>query len=100
MNGHVYRFTVVPGGHSEVSDDLAEALFEVGCDDGSPWSSQGVAAVGFDREAESFEQAVRSAIADVQKAGCHVAWVKIEPQDLVEAAARGKTSDDCSPQPS
>ncbi len=84
-----YRFTVILAGLDEISDDLAEALFEAGCDDGSPWSSQGVAAVGFDREAESFEQAVRSAIADVQKAGCHVAWVKIEPEDLVGSTPAG-----------
>jgi hypothetical protein len=80
----IYRFTVVLGGLREISDDLAEALYEAGCDDGSPWSSQGVAAVAFDREAESFEHAVRSAIADVQKAGCRVAWVKIEPEDLAQ----------------
>jgi hypothetical protein len=86
-----YRFTVVLAGLQEISDELAEALFEAGCDDGSPWSSQGVAAVGFDRQSESFEQAVRSAIADVQKAGCHVAWVKIEPEDLVGAAAGRET---------
>ncbi len=87
-----YRFTVILAGLSEISDDLADALFEAGCDDGSPWSSEGVAAVGFDREAESFERAVRSAIADVQKAGCHVAWVKIEPEDLVESASAGGIS--------
>jgi hypothetical protein len=86
-----YRFTVILAGLREISDDLAEALFEAGCDDGSPWSSEGVAAVGFDRRAESFEQAVRSAIADVQKAGCHVAWVRIEPEDLVGVAAGGET---------
>ncbi len=80
-----YGFTVVLDGLTEIPDDLAEALFEAGCDDGSPWSSEGVAAVGFDREAESFEQAVRSAIADVQKAGCHVPWVKIEPEDLARS---------------
>ena len=84
-----YRFTVILAGLNEISDDLAEALFEAGCDDGSPWSSQGVAAIGFDREAESFEHAVRSAIADVQKAGCHVAWVKIEPEDLEEPVPSG-----------
>jgi hypothetical protein len=87
-----YRFTVILAGLNEISDDLAEALFETGCDDGSPWSSQGVAAVGFDREAESFEQAVRSAIADVQKAGCHVAWVKIEPEDLVQSIPAGNAT--------
>jgi hypothetical protein len=84
-----YRFTVILAGLNEISDDLAEALFEAGCDDGSPWSSQGVAAIGFDREAASFEQAVRSAIADVQKAGCHVAWVKIEPEDLAKSIPAG-----------
>ena len=87
MNLTTYRFTVILAGVSEISDDLAEALFEAGCDDGSPWSSEGIAAIGFDREAESFEQAVRSAIADVQKTGCHVAWVKIEPEDLAGAAS-------------
>ena len=81
-----YRFTVILAGLDEISDDLAEALFEAGCDDGSPWSSQGVAAVGFDRQAESFEQAVRSAIADVQKAGCRVAWVRIDLEDLATSA--------------
>ena len=78
------HFTVILSGLDEISNDLAEALFAAGCDDGSPWSSQGEAAIGFDREAESFEHAVRSAIADVQKAGCHVAWVKIEPEDIAE----------------
>ena len=92
MSMSTYHFTVVLADLREISDDLAKALFEAGCDDGSPWSSQGVAAIGFDREAESFEQAVRSAIADVQKAGCHVAWVKIEPEDLAGTAAKGTTT--------
>ncbi len=83
----VFRFTVVLADLNEISDDLADALYDAGCDDGSPWSSEGVAAISFDREAESFEQAVRSAIADVQQAGCHVGWVKIEPEDLVEISS-------------
>jgi hypothetical protein len=87
-----YHFTVILAGIDEMSEDLAESLFEAGCDDGSPWSSEGVAAIGFDREAESFEQAVRSAIADVQKAGCHVAWVKIEPEDLPGSVADRETT--------
>jgi hypothetical protein len=87
-----YRFTVILAELREISDDLAEALFEAGCDDASPWSSQGIAAVGFDREAESFEHAVRSAIADVQKAGCHVGWVKIEPEDLLAVAPGRETA--------
>ena len=84
-----YRFTVVLAGLKEISDDLADALFAAGCADGSPWSSQGLAVIGFDREAASFEQALHSAIADVQKAGCHLGWVKIEPEDLVPSSPDG-----------
>ena len=82
-----YHFTVILAGVDEISEDLAEALFEAGCDDGSPWSSRGVAAVVFDREAESIIQAVRSAIADVQKAGCQVAGIKIKAGDFPQFAS-------------
>lgn len=77
-----YDFTVVLRGMSEIDDDLAEALFEAGCDDGTPFSSQGVAAIGFSREADSLEAAIRSAIADVQKTGCTADSVKIEADAL------------------
>ena len=52
-----------------MTEEISNALFEAGCDDGTPFSSEGVAAVGFTREATSLEQAVRSAISDIQKAG-------------------------------
>jgi hypothetical protein len=73
----IYRFAVILRGLDVIDDDLAEALYEAGCDDGSPFSSCGVAAVGFDREADCLESAIRSAVADVQKAGCVVECVKI-----------------------
>ena len=73
-----YRFVVVLRGLDVIDDDLANALYEAGCDDGSPFSSEGVAAVGFDREADSLESAIRSAVADVQKTGCTVQKVEIE----------------------
>ncbi|NUQ64745.1 MAG: hypothetical protein HUU20_19960 [Pirellulales bacterium] len=80
-----YTFSVILGDVTEMTEDLAEAIVAAGCDDAMPGSSGGVASVLFDREAGSFEQALRSAIADVQKAGCRVAWVKIEPEDLATA---------------
>ncbi len=49
-----------------------------GCDDGHPWSSEGVAAITFDREADCLESAIRSAVADVQKAKFTVKRVEIE----------------------
>ncbi len=77
-----YSFKVILGDVEEIDDAMIEALYEAGCDDGSPWSSEGTAAVDFDRQSTSLEQAIRSAIADVQKAGYRVARVEIEPSDL------------------
>jgi hypothetical protein len=46
-------------------------------------SGDGVAAVTFDREAESLESAIRSAVADVQKAGCMVKHTIVEHPEPV-----------------
>ena len=78
MRMNCYDFVVVLKGLDVIDDDLAEALYEAGCDDGSPFSSGGVAAVGFSREADCLESAIRSAVADVQKAGCTVQRIEIE----------------------
>jgi transcriptional/translational regulatory protein YebC/TACO1 len=80
-----YDFTLILSAVSELSDQLVEDLYEAGCDDGSPFSRGGVVAVTLHREADSLEQAIRSGIADVQKAGCRVARVEIEPDDFDEA---------------
>jgi hypothetical protein len=63
---------------------LVEDLYEAGCDDGSPSSRAGDVMVTLHRDADSLEQAIRSGIADVHKAGCNVARVQIEKDDLVE----------------
>ena len=74
-----YDFQLVLRGVRAMSEEIAEALYEAGCDDGTPFSSEGVAAVGFTREAANLEEAVRSAIADVNKAGFTV--VRVEPAE-------------------
>jgi hypothetical protein len=74
-----YDFQLVLSGISAVTEKIADTLYEAGCDDGTPFSSHGVAAVGFTREAADLEEAVRSAIADVNKAGFTVA--RVEPAD-------------------
>jgi hypothetical protein len=74
-----FEFQLILGNVTQMSEEIADALFEAGCDDGTPFSSQGTAAVGFSREADSMEQAIRSAIADVNKAGFVVA--RAEPSD-------------------
>jgi hypothetical protein len=79
----LYEFTTILSKGTELTEDLAEALFEAGCDDGSPGSCEGVVSIDFHREGESLEAAIRSAIGDVQKAGCTVAQVTLEADSLV-----------------
>lgn len=80
-----YEFRVVLAGSPELTVELGDRLYEAGCDDGSPGSCDGVTFVDFDREAESLEDAIRSAITNVQAAGCAVAKVEIDANDLVSA---------------
>jgi hypothetical protein len=47
-------------------DDLAERLFEAGCDDGTLARSGNEISIDFDRESASFEEAVASALADIR----------------------------------
>lgn len=73
-----YDFTVVAGGNLELTEELADKLFAAGAEDCSPGSCDGVLSVDFHRDADSLEQAVRSAIAHMQAAGLTAARVVIE----------------------
>ncbi len=73
-----YAFDVILKDAAEISDDEAEALFAAGCDDGTPVSRNGAAWIHFDREAISLEEAIRSAVAQVQTAGMRVAKVEMD----------------------
>ena len=72
-----YEFDVVLRDVAEVSDDQADALYAAGCDDGTPASRDGTAWVHFDRTAASLEEAIRSAIAQIQSAGLVATRVEI-----------------------
>jgi hypothetical protein len=82
-----YEFIVTLAEGTEHTDELAEALYEAGCDDGSVWSSGGRVQIGFTRRAESLEPAIRSASGDVQKAGSTVVQVTIEEGSLAALAS-------------
>jgi hypothetical protein len=73
-----FDFEVILAAGTDVSEELADKLYEAGCDDGTPGMCCGVPVIGFNREAECLESAIRSAVADVQKAGCSVERVQIE----------------------
>ena len=78
-----YGFDLLLKDVPEVTDDQADALFAVGCDDGTPASCNGIAWVHFDREAPSLEEAIRSAIAQVQSAGLTVSKIELDVASAV-----------------
>jgi len=82
-----YEFDVVLKGVSEVTDDQADSLFEAGCDDGTPACRDGVAWIHFDREAVSLEEAIRSAVTQVQSTGLTVSKAELEAGSVVSLGA-------------
>ncbi len=74
----IYDFTLILTGEDVMTEDMAEAIVAAGCDDGSPGSSQGRAFVTMHREADCLEAAIRSAIADVGRAGYTVSHAIVE----------------------
>ena len=75
-----FHFELVLNPQTELTDELVEALYEAGCDDGTMGTCNQVASILFARQADSLESAIRSAIADVQKAGCAAAEVRLEAE--------------------
>ena len=73
-----YEFTLTLKGSLELTEDVADALFEAGCDDGTPGTCDGVFSIDFHRKANSLEEAIRSAIANVKSAGYEIERVEIE----------------------
>ncbi len=63
---------------SELTDSDCESLHELGCDDGTVVTRNRVTHIVFDRTAESLEDAIRSATAQVRQAGFEVARVEMD----------------------
>jgi hypothetical protein len=78
----IWQFTIRLKGVDVMTDDLIENLFAAGCTDGTPASSNGSAWIGFDRDADTLDAAIRSAVDDVRRAGCTVERVEIEQEEL------------------
>jgi len=78
-----YGFDIVLKNVSEVTDDQADELFAAGCDDGTPAACDGVAWIHFDREAVSLEEAISSAVAQIQAAGLQVSKVELDADTAV-----------------
>lgn len=78
-----HSFALVLSAEPALTEELADRLYAT-FDDAMIGSSSGAPYAQFDREAESFREAVLSAIADVERVGLRVQAV--EPDDHVSAA--------------
>ena len=61
-----FTFTLIVEGPDLQADATIDALFEAGCDDALVGRSEGVQYLDFDREAGCLEEAVLSAVADIE----------------------------------
>ena len=61
-------------------DDITGKLLAAGCDDATLHSTGETVFVSFAREAQSLDEAIKSATTAVQKAGFNVAKVELEPE--------------------
>ena len=75
-----YEFTLILKGQLELTEEIADELFEAGCDDGTPGTCNGIFSIDFHRESDSLEEAIRSAISNVKSAGYEVERVEIEAE--------------------
>ena len=82
-----YAFDVVLKDVFEVTGEQAYSLFAAGCEDGTPSGCEGVARVHFDREAASLEEAIVSALVQVQTAGFTVSRVVLDGATAVALRA-------------
>jgi hypothetical protein len=81
-----YEFTLILSGPFELTEEIADELFEAGCDDGTPGTCDGVFSIDFHRDASSLEEAIRSAIANVKSAGYEVERIEMEAEAVAHHA--------------
>lgn len=62
----IWDFSIIVEGRDVASQEVFDALCEVGCDDALVGQTNGVQYLDFDREAVSLEEAVASAVSDIE----------------------------------
>jgi hypothetical protein len=75
-----YEFTLVLKRPLELTEEIADELFEAGCDDGTPGTYNSHFLIDFRRVGDSLEQVIRSAIRNVEAAGYEVDRVEIRAE--------------------
>lgn len=78
-----YKFTIVLKNVDENTPDLEDSLYEAGCDDALVNFINGTVYLDFDRKAFSLEDAVISAIKDIETASIPIEVTSVGPENLV-----------------
>jgi hypothetical protein len=80
-----YEFALILKGQFELTEEIADELFEAGCDDGTPGVCDGVFSIDFCREGVSLEATILSAITNVKSAGYAVDRAEIEAEAIAHS---------------
>lgn len=78
-----YQFTLIVEGPDLQTDDRIDDLYEAGCDDALVGRTDGVQYLDFDRDADTLEDAILSAVADVEQIDDDIEVVRLADAGLV-----------------
>ena len=81
----IHHFTLIVDGPDLQDDTLIDAVFEAGCDDAALGRIDGIQYVDFDREATSIDQAIFSAVTNLERID-GVTVVRIADTGLISIA--------------
>ncbi len=84
----LYHFTLIVEGADLQTDARLDALWEAGCEDATFGVAGGVQHAAFDREADSYADAVVAAIRQIERA---VPEARVTRLDTDELASRRRT---------
>ena len=85
-----FNFTLVLHGVNEKTEGLEDALFEEGCDDSLINFRNGAVYLDFDRASDNLEEAVISAIKQVESLPYNITVVSVSPDDYVSESEVAK----------
>ena len=90
---NTYEFSLVLSGVNENTPDLEDTLFEAGCDDGLVCIYNNTVYIDFMREANSYKEAVLSAIKNIESSSLNAKVISVDAGDLVGITDIAELSD-------
>lgn len=81
-----YDFALIVDGVGELNREVEDSLFNGGCDDATLSIQYGYLYMQFSRSADSYKDAIISAIKDVQRSGISARVVRVDECNLVTAS--------------